>query len=872
MKVHAIRVAQFGRFKEPVALEGLSGGLNLFIGPNEAGKSTLFRALQLALFMNHRTTRAELAEVRPYGGGAPLVEAEIEIAGERWRIRKRFLSDRSAELASVGRGVSMRGADAEETLQKLLADAGVAGGRALLWPRQGELLAPVALPNAGKDVLQAAIDQEVTMAAGGDAIRRVRRRVRDALATLVTTQQQRPRGAYLEAINGAERAANALARARVEAREVEHRLERLAELDDRLHQEVHPGRRAALRCRLEEADQALREARQRISERETARTELIKARAAHDTAAASVKVLDEGLAELEELERIARESAGQLGALSQQLAVADAELAAAEAVRADAARDCHEAEARFKRADGLVRWRALASRAARARAAADRVRELQRQMCGLPLDETPIREARKLEAQIASGAVRLATASAAVMIRYEPGADQSVVVAGRPVADGERLQASTLLVLTIPGLGRIEIEPGASQDRAQIGTALSADRCALRALLAAAGVADVSELEARHDLARRLAMELGAAGAEEKAIAPEGLAQLEVAEQAASIEVGAPEGDDVAEPDMVALAGELDASRARLQGLNEACRRQVEARDQIRQRLTVLQVRAEERQVRLSVLAASLPPHEARAREREAAVSSVRGASEALDAALRLERLAGAAAPDAETLQRLDVEVVAARAAIEAGDRARSALEKDKARIEGELDAARREDVGARLVELEAEAERSQAARDKLAEEVQALQLLDVELGAEEQRLRDGYLAPVLARLGPYIEAVFPGAAVSLGDGYTVEALRRGGLAEGLESLSDGTREQIAVLVRLAFARLLADRGLEVPLVLDDALVYADDRRIAAMHRALEAAARSHQVIVLSCREQAFGGLSGTRVAITPWQPERHWQ
>jgi hypothetical protein len=56
---------------------------------------------------------------------------------------------------------------------------------------------------------------------------------------------------------------------------------------------------------------------------------------------------------------------------------------------------------------------------------------------------------------------------------------------------------------------------------------------------------------------------------------------------------------------------------------------------------------------------------------------------------------------------------------------------------------------------------------------------------------------------------------------------------------------------------------------LDDALVYSDDQRIAAMHRALEAAAQAHQVIVLSCREQSFAGLDGNRVALVPWRQAR---
>ena len=50
MKVKAIRLREVGRFREAVALEGFSGGLDVLSGPNEFGKSTIFRALRAAFF------------------------------------------------------------------------------------------------------------------------------------------------------------------------------------------------------------------------------------------------------------------------------------------------------------------------------------------------------------------------------------------------------------------------------------------------------------------------------------------------------------------------------------------------------------------------------------------------------------------------------------------------------------------------------------------------------------------------------------------------------------------------------------------------------------------------------------------------------
>jgi uncharacterized protein YhaN len=91
------------------------------------------------------------------------------------------------------------------------------------------------------------------------------------------------------------------------------------------------------------------------------------------------------------------------------------------------------------------------------------------------------------------------------------------------------------------------------------------------------------------------------------------------------------------------------------------------------------------------------------------------------------------------------------------------------------------------------------------------------------------------------------------------QGLARGGADEPVEMLSGGTQEQIAILTRLAFARLFARQGKPMPIILDDALVYSDDTRITAMFTALHRVAADQQVIVFSCRQMAFANLGGTR-------------
>jgi uncharacterized protein YhaN len=86
--------------------------------------------------------------------------------------------------------------------------------------------------------------------------------------------------------------------------------------------------------------------------------------------------------------------------------------------------------------------------------------------------------------------------------------------------------------------------------------------------------------------------------------------------------------------------------------------------------------------------------------------------------------------------------------------------------------------------------------------------------------------------------------------------------------LSGGMREQLTVLTRLAFARLLAKNGKPVPVILDDALVYSDDDRIEKMFDALHRQASDLQIIVFSCRQRAFERLGGQSLRMVDWTPE----
>jgi DNA repair exonuclease SbcCD ATPase subunit len=164
--------------------------------------------------------------------------------------------------------------------------------------------------------------------------------------------------------------------------------------------------------------------------------------------------------------------------------------------------------------------------------------------------------------------------------------------------------------------------------------------------------------------------------------------------------------------------------------------------------------------------------------------------------------------------------------------------------------------------------EKLTAARETLARvefEKDVLVRLSETLNQAQKAARDTYFAPVSAELKPLLETVWNDADLEWSDDDLLpKALVRKGTKEPLDILSGGTQEQIAFLVRLAFARLLAKSGRHTPLILDDALVYSDDDRIEKMFDTLHGAATDLQIIVLSCRQRAFTNLGAPRVSFQP--------
>ena len=153
---------------------------------------------------------------------------------------------------------------------------------------------------------------------------------------------------------------------------------------------------------------------------------------------------------------------------------------------------------------------------------------------------------------------------------------------------------------------------------------------------------------------------------------------------------------------------------------------------------------------------------------------------------------------------------------------------------------------------------------ESLDKDARATQLLHQLFLEEKRALSEQFTRPFVDRINGYLQCIF-GAQVRAN--VRLEEDRFGGLDlvrpdRGLgqvafDSLSAGTREQLAAAVRLAMAEVLAeDHDRCLPVVFDDAFTNSDPERIATLQRMLDRAAnRGLQIIILSCTPSDYASL-----------------
>ncbi|WP_372892981.1 AAA family ATPase [Rhodosalinus sp.] len=862
MKLRAIRLENVRRFTEPARVAGIGDGLNVLSEPNEQGKSTLFDALQALFQRPHGSKDKEVRALRPHAGGAPEVAVEIETAEGRFTLSKRWLSKPCARVESGGRLVAQADA-AEDWIARLMGDA--AGGPAgLLWVRQGmtgldhgnrrEQEAALA---ARRDLLSSVTGEVEAMTGGRRMDAALARCAEEFSDYCTTTGRPRTGGPWkaaqerVEQLKAEEAELDATARALHAALDERRRLRRdLSDLEE-------PEAAAARAKRLAEA-QAAHQAAERHAERVEGHRRALQAAELRETdLAVRLDGLRAALAERDAATEAAEAATGTRDAAQARVAAADAAaeaarkgLAAADATLEAAEAAHRDAQRRQAARDGAARRADLAARLERAEAARTAMEEAAAAARHGP-DAATLRRLEDLDRDLRAARARRDGAAPQLVMRYAAGC------AGSVMRDGEELPGDTPVPvpegaeLTLAGLGTLTVRPGTGpQEAADTERAATAFAEALVAADAETLDAARAAAAARAEAERRA----GEAKARLETAAPEGLEALRAARAAI------PETAETAET--TAEAPPLDpCTTERALGAARAARADAENR-----RAAAEATAAEARTAAARAEAASEAADARRARAATALDRLDATDATALEEALAQARAAREAAETTlGEAERNAPDLAAAGAAL---TRARSVVDQAATRVAelrpaiAALDERIAQGAGDAVEERLAETRDTRAAAEadlaRIEREVATLTRLRDALEAARAEARERYFEPVATELRPLLGLLWPEAELDWGDETLLpRALIRDGQEEPIDILSGGTQEQVALLVRLAFARMLAKDGRHAPVILDDALVFTDDDRIERMFDALHRQASDLQILVLTCRQRAFRDLGG---------------
>lgn len=873
MKISALRLFNVKRFAgRGVAIEGIGDGVNVLCAVNEFGKSTSFEALHALFFQPHSGTPGDVQRLRPYSGGSPLVEADILTAEGRYRLTKQYYGGRFARVTDLASGRLLAQADEAEAFIAGLIRGGTAGPAGLLWVRQG--LTGIEKRSKSEEdsekqvraSLLESVQGEVEAVTGGRRMAEIMAATQAALADLVTaTGRPKAGGRYAAALDARDALIEQEQRLAADVRALREALDRRAQALKRLAELEQETERQARHRAVESAQAAFDAAKAQGEALRAAEAEAGLARERRDAAEreltayrnvlATAQAHAAAMAEAEQRRAAAvarRQSAGA------ELQRAQAELIAAEAAEDAARQRLGRAEAASTAREARARQAALAERLAGAEAARQALEAADAALALARLPPGSLDDLQALEIDIAKRRAVEEAARPSVTIEYAPGA-APILMDAVPLGEGEERGYDGQARLTLPGLGTLTLR---SNRAAPADSRLKEAQARHRALLANLGVDDLAAARARQMRAQQIETERREGQARLAVLAPEGLARLR-AEVAAGAGLGAerPEPED----DPAALRAALGAAEERRALARQALR----AAEPLRARADDAFVEAETALAGLKAehaqIEALLGPEDARP-ARADALARRRDELQRLftDAEAQMQRHRSGA-----------VDLATAEAALRRARSVEEAATKEAATLRESL-AGLNAQIGTRsdeaVEEMWGEAKEALAAATARAEgfkaEVRVLQRLAAALEAARAEARDLYLKPVMAELSPLLGLLFDDAAITFDDRTLLpQTLRRNGHEEEVERLSGGMREQLSVLTRLAFARLLARDGRPAPVILDDALVYSDDDRIERMFDALHRQSRDQQIIVFSCRQRAFQKLGGHVLAMTDWHP-----
>lgn len=875
MILHRLRVTNFKGIAER-ELVFPDRGVTLISGRNETGKTSMIDAFDLLIGFRHGSRHAKVRAAQPIGRDVGVqVEAEFTIDHDRVAVSRTWLKRPGTELRFVAgprRGQQFTGDQAADLLEQLWAanDTALWGASRLL---QATGLGQQTLDDSTclAKALQAAAGGEcLDVEANHDLVWLVR-----AEADRYFTASQRvPKGDYKHALDEVERTRNAKSAALSKLRDIEATRNLLEEVTAELSHQAETIRIASEEC--DELTDDKKQVERALAAQQQAGAALATARAAAQDArqrlAARNELVDKLRQTSDEIEWLEQARVEQNDLLEpindkieeteQQWLQADEQLAHSDA-QWECARDDRD---HLNRASELARLTNQLTRLAELRT---QLAELE-QAATSPLSAKLVEQISQASAASSQAQARLEVASAQLTLR-PPSVGGELLVDGNALllaGDQPWHHAVTDELQLELGGWQLEISP-AADDAARVAADQARQR--LSDLLAQAQVSDAADANKQWAVLTETRAQLAAArrardevldGSDESALRD---AAEQLGRQVADYEHQRSELDQAL---LVVLPTTMDQADAAVQTASDQRAVAKDALATLSATLKVLRGQRDERRAGVNQLNGQLGALRGQAETDEQVLLAAREVSadqQLIDAAEQavaaLEEAEQRVAECAERLRILDAD----RVLIEAADAQRN-LEGLKQRLAasrerqcglvGELNG-----MNADLVQREADqaasafeqADRRAAAMSRKAK---AALYLEQTLLAHQQSAQRSYVEPFRAAIAELGRATYsdPEFDVRVGCDLKIEARYLNGDWVDFDALSTGAKEQLVILIRLATAKLVNPDD-RVPVLLDDALGYADQPRLRRMWSALGRAGEQSQVIVMTANPERYAGL-----------------
>jgi len=862
MRLQRIRIEQFRKFASPVEISGLEPGLNILHGANEVGKSTIAQAIRTLFFEKHNTKgESFVSAISPAGvvAAAPSIEIDFTLGELACNASKTFFQKPRGSL-SIGSD-SWDGGDADEKLAETLGFAlsgkGISrtdthGIPGLLWIEQGSstLLDDVvahasdSLEQRLKSVLGEIASTSGNRLAAAIQVELVKLRTATGRSSGLLAETERMH-------SEAARQRDTLSASADQYRTLSDRLARLVADRDRLERDRPwegyeqskrdaEAQKAALEPQLSALDASrrnLRDLNTRIEslheqikahDRDVAalaaqRTQLAENGQAHQQASDDLKVAEQRKTTAREA-LVAARACHKAADLQQRRTSLDGELA--------------RTDADIRRVEGVL---------ARASTFTSSIAEQRTQAVATKLTKVDLTKLEKLEQKRRDNRIQREAVATRIVYRLKEGMCIEAGELGSLEGEGSR-HITAPVTLHIDSVGDIDISPGGedierlSVEERELGDAVAA-------MCAALGVADLAEAQTRHARFQQLERDIALSEKQRDTLLDD-CAEDEWREKLAEAQG---RSADVKRQLAALPSGEGDVSiEAAQRALDDAEVESGEADNNYDSR----QSAANKAELERGALNASIES-ESRRLEGDAATQSANRRQLAFDQAIADKRaLENEIGTKEVSLAELNPALI--EADIERYAQAITQIQSERRRLLDAISADRAtlEALGAdgldeKLAAAEEEVKRQDRRLRQYRLRADALNLLAKRLSAHQEAATQRLYGPLRDKLQNYLKILFPGTTLIIGiDKLRPTALGRNGSELMLDAYSHGTREQLGVIARFAYADLLKEAGQPTLLILDDALVHSDADRRQQMKRIIHDASQRHQILLFTCHAE----------------------